>query len=77
MPVATDVRFEGERVIFVLSNGGELSFPVAAFPRLREGSPHERLAWKLRWGGRAVRWEGIDEDVSIQQLLVGTCASPG
>ena len=77
LPVATGVRFDGDRVVFVLSNDGDLSFPLNAFPRLRDASSRERLGWELRWDGTAVRWEGIDEDVSIRQLLLGTCAAAG
>lgn len=75
LPVATDVRFDEDRVVFVLSNGGELSFPIRFFPNLHDATPQRRLEWELRWGGgRTVRWEGADEDVSINQLLLGTCA---
>ena len=73
LPRATAVRCTATRVVFVLSNGGELSFPLDDFPRLQAASPKQRAGWVLRWSGEAVRWEDIDEDVSMRVLLTGEC----
>ena len=73
LPTATGVRFRRGRVVFVLSNGGELSFPLDRFPRLENASPTQRAAWRLRWDGAAIRWDDIDEDISMRVLLTGSC----
>lgn len=73
LPRALRVRFTKRRVVFVLSNGGELSFPLHCFPTLAAASPAQRAEWKLRWDGAAIRWASIDEDVSIRVLLTGPC----
>ena len=72
-PVATSLRISDGRVVFTLSTGGDLSFPLAVFPGLRN-APEEALHhWTLAADGLSVRWEALDEDVSIPQLLTGHC----
>ena len=70
---ATGVRFSRGRVVFVLSNGGELCFPLDRFPHLAAASAAQRAAWRLRWDGAAIRWDDTDEDVSMRVLLTGSC----
>ncbi|WP_430626547.1 DUF2442 domain-containing protein [Sulfobacillus thermotolerans] len=50
MPKATAIRFEEDRVVFALTNGGELAFPLTDFPRLRNATPEQRAQGKLVWG---------------------------
>ncbi|MDA8146891.1 MAG: DUF2442 domain-containing protein [Thermaerobacter sp.] len=73
LPVATGVDFTDKEVVFNLSNGGKLLFPLSDFPRLGRASSEERNGWELLYGGESIRWETIDEDVSIPLLLTGSC----
>ena len=73
LPRALRVRFTKTRIVFVLSNGGKLSFPLHRFPTLAAASPAQRTEWELRWDGAAIRWASIDEDVSMRVLLTGPC----
>ena len=73
LPRALRLRFTKRRIVFVLSNGGELSFPLHRFPTLVAASPVQRAEWELRWEGAAIRWASIDEDVSMRVLLTGPC----
>ncbi len=73
LPKVTDVRFENDKIIFLLTNGGELAFRLDEFPRLHNAAPEHRERWRLVWDGEAIRWDDIDEDISIRRLLTGEC----
>lgn len=73
LPKATDIRFDDHSIIFVLSNGGQLIFPLRHFPRLAQATPEQRQQWRLVWQGEAIRWDELDEDISVRQLLTGEC----
>jgi hypothetical protein len=53
----------------LLSDGREVTVPLEWFPRLRDATPEQRRTWRLIGGGVALRWEEIDEDVSVASLL--------
>ncbi len=73
LPVAVGVEFTAKEVVFPLSSGGKLVFPLREFPRLERATPEERNGWELLYGGESIRWERIDEDISIPILLTGEC----
>ena len=54
-----------------LADGREISVPLGWFPRLQHATPGERRAWRLLDYGRGIRWDAIDEDISIAGLLAG------
>ena len=54
-----------------LSDGRSISVPIAWFPRLLHASGQERNNWRLIGKGRAIHWEDLDEDISIEGLLTG------
>ena len=54
-----------------LSDGRTIIVPLAWFPRLRHATPKERNNWRLIGKGKGIHWPDLDEDVSVQNLLVG------
>ena len=54
-----------------LSDGRTISVPIAWFPRLLQTSKQERNNWRLIGKGQGIHWEDIDEDISVEGLLVG------
>ncbi|WHZ22475.1 MAG: hypothetical protein OJF47_001587 [Nitrospira sp.] len=54
-----------------LSDGRSLSVPLAWFPRLVHATSTERKSWRLIGRGRGIHWDKLDEDISIDGLLVG------
>lgn len=54
-----------------LLDGREISIPLAWFPKLRDATPEQRNKWRLIGRGIGIRWEDIDEDISIGSLLQG------
>ncbi len=65
--VAVDVSDVALRI--VLSDGRELSVPLAWFPRLHDASPEQRRNWELRGAVHGLHWPDVDEDVSVRALM--------
>ena len=54
-----------------LIDGRTISVPLAWFPRLLHGSISERNNWRLIAQGEGVHWSDLDEDISVEGLLLG------
>jgi len=54
-----------------LSDGRGVSVPLTWFPRLLHGAPEERERWELIGRGSGIHWPDLDEDISLEGLLVG------
>ena len=68
---ASSVRFDDSQMWVELSDGRTLGVPLAWFPRLLRASPQQRAAYEISGGGQGLHWEELDEDISVQGLLVG------
>lgn len=68
-PTAVEVEVSAAALRIVLSDGRELSAPLAWFPRLRDATPEQRQHWRLIGRGHGVHWPEVDEDVSVRSLL--------
>jgi hypothetical protein len=68
-PTAVDVDVSDSAVRIVLSDGRELSAPLAWFPRLRDATPEQRLNWEAIGRGHGIHWPDIDEDISVRALM--------
>lgn len=71
VPCATSLRFTDDELIVALEDGRTLSTPLAWFPRLLAATPEQRAQWRLIGRGEGIRWDGLDEDLSIAGLLRG------
>ena len=65
------VRISDDALAVSLADGREISVPLGWYPRLQHATPGERRAWRLLDHGRGIRWDAIDEDISIAGLLAG------
>ena len=54
-----------------LSDGRSVSVPLAWFPRLVHGTPQERGNWRLIGNSEGIHWPDLDEDISVENLLLG------
>lgn len=68
-PLAIDVEFPTDMLHVTLKDGREIAAPLDWFPRLRKATTRERKNWRLIGGGLGIRWEEIDEDISVESLL--------
>ena len=68
-PAAIDLSFDAASLRIVLSDGRELSAPLAWFPRLRDATPSQQAKWELIGRGHGIRWPELDEDISVRALM--------
>ena len=71
VPIAENVTVTEDTLSVDLSDGRTISVPLAWFPRLMCGTRKERDNWRLIGKGYGIHWEDLDEDVSIENLLLG------
>jgi hypothetical protein len=68
--IATGVRFSTDMVYIRLLNGREIGAQLELFPKLRDATREQRTKWRLIGKGIGIRWEYIDEDISVGPLLI-------
>jgi len=55
----------------VFSDGRTVSVPLSWYPRLVYATKEEMDNWRFIGNGHGVHWESIDEDISVEGLLIG------
>lgn len=70
---AAHVAVTDDRLIVALTDGREISVPLAWFPRLLNATPPQRANWRLIGQGEGIHWEDMDEDISVPRLLGLPC----
>ena len=65
------VEITEDTISFDLSDGRTIVAPMAWFPRLMDGTAAERRNWRFIGQGHGVHWPDLDEDVSVEGLLLG------
>ena len=70
-PQAVRCWIEGTRICVELTDERTISFPAAKFPRLAKATPEMLKQVALRIQGRALRWEMLDEDVWVGDVVTG------
>lgn len=69
---AERVWFDQDNLWVGLTDGRQLSVPLAYFPRLLHASAKQRQDVVISGGGTGLHWEQADEDISVPALLAGT-----
>lgn len=70
-PLAETLTVTDDTLSVDLSDGRTISVPLAWFPRLVYATPKERDNWQLIGKGQGIHWKDIDEDISVEGLLLG------
>lgn len=66
-----------ERTIFVeLTDGRTVSFPADRFKILKKATNDELKEVELRLNGYALRWENLDEDITVPGIVAGNFQLP-
>jgi Protein of unknown function (DUF2442) len=73
--LATSVRVDDVELTVDLSDGRTISAPLAWYPRLVHATEIERNQWRLIGKGRGIHWEDVDEDISVENLILGRPSS--
>ena len=74
-PTAKHVKVTADMLIVGLRDGRTVSVPVSWYPRLSEGTPSERRRWELIGPGIGIHWPALDEDISVEALLLGLASN--
>ncbi|HEY0490067.1 MAG TPA: DUF2442 domain-containing protein [Telluria sp.] len=69
--LALHVRFDDDNMWVALSDGRTLGIPLAYFPRLLNASTRQRNQYVISGGGTGLHWDELDEDISVEHLLLG------
>jgi len=68
---ASNVVVTDDSLTVALNDGRTISAPLAWYPRLLHGSPEERKNWRLIGDAEGIHWPDLDEDISVENLLLG------
>ena len=71
-PQAHNIKCTDVSLIVELVDGRTISVPLVWFPRLAQASKKQLDNWELLGEGEGIHWPEVDEDLSINGLLVGT-----
>ena len=74
--VALRAWVEVRNVFVELHDGRIVGFPAARFRRLRDASDADLKKVSLELGGAALRWEEIDEDITVRGVVAGRFELP-
>lgn len=69
---AANVRFEGNTLYILLSDGREISLPIDRIDWLswlEKAAPEQRANWSIEPGGFAVYWSDLDDGVEVAHIL--------
>lgn len=66
---ATRVWVSGRIVFVELTDGRQIGFPASRFRLLRDASEEQLQRETLRANGTALRWEELDEDISVSGIV--------
>ena len=70
-----DVSITDDALSVDLDDGRTITVPLAWYPRLLNGTPEERSHWRLIGKGEGIHWPDVDEDISVENLIVGKPSS--
>ena len=70
-PLAKNIEFDSDMMWVELIDGRKLGVPLAYFPRLLNATSEQRQHYEMSGGGSGLHWEQIDEDINVENLLMG------
>jgi hypothetical protein len=68
---ALEVNITEDNLVVELEDGRILSIPLTWYPRLWHGTMEERQNWRMIGDGMGIHWPELDEDISIEGLILG------
>ena len=75
-PAAIRVWIDGRIVMLELTDGRIFGFPAARFKLLRNATDEQLAEVRLRLNGFALRWETLDEDITVLGVVAGDFELP-
>jgi len=75
-PAAIRVWSEGRMIFIELTDGRIIAFPADRFRILKEAAEAQLKDVTLRLNGYALRWESLDEDITVPGIVAGNFQLP-
>jgi hypothetical protein len=67
----THVTVTEDALVVDLTGGRTVSVTLAWYPRIWHGTPEERDSWRLIGKGEGIHWPDLDEDIGVENLVLG------
>lgn len=68
-PGISQISVTADKVTATMTDGREVSIPLAWFPRLLSATPAQRSNFEISPGGYGIHWPDVDEDISVKAFL--------
>ena len=75
-PAAVRVWVDERMVFLELTDGRIIGFPACRFQRLKQASAEQLQTVTLELDGYALRWELLDEDITVPGIVAGRFPLP-
>lgn len=76
-PTALGVQISEDTLSVSLSDGRVVGVPISWYPRLSHGLPQHCAVWELIGAGHGIHWPELDEDISVENILLGQPSGEG
>lgn len=67
---------EGRMIFVELTDGRIIGFPADRFKILKNATDEQLKEVKIRLNGYALRWESLDEDITVTGIVAGNFQLP-
>src|SRR5437773_9982468 len=75
-PAAIKVLVEARTIFLELTDGRIIGFPADRFRILKNATDEQLKEVSLRLDGFALRWESLDEDITVPGIVAGNFQLP-
>lgn len=75
-PIAIKAWAEKRTIYIELTDGRTIGFPADRFKILSKASDDQLKEVSLRLNGYALRWESLDEDITVPGIVAGNFQLP-
>lgn len=75
-PAAIKAWAEGRTIFIELTDGRSIGFPADRFKILKNATEEQLKEVTLRLDGYALRWEALDEDITVPGIVAGNFQLP-
>ena len=75
-PIALNAWSVGRTIFIELTDGRNVSFPADRFKILAKATDEELKEVTVRLNGFALRWENLDEDITVKGIIAGNFQLP-
>ena len=75
-PIALNAWSVGRTIYIELTDGRTISFPANRFKILSKATDEQLKEVTLRLNGYALRWETLDEDITVKGIVAGNFQLP-